>query len=119
MFRCLLFTVSVLLTSVYQEKRMLIIYADKASNPLLKKQMDILKTDPRGIEERDIQIKTYYLELDRARFEQQNIKGGFTIILVGKDGGNKLRQTSPLTLKQLYSTIDAMPMRRQEMKRRP
>jgi hypothetical protein len=39
---------------------------------------------------------------------------GFTVILVGKDGGEKLRQTHPIRRDQLYGSIDAMPMRRGE-----
>jgi len=40
----------------------------------------------------------------------------FTVILIGKDGGEKLRSTKPLTLDKLFDTIDAMPMRQQEMR---
>jgi len=40
----------------------------------------------------------------------------FTVILIGKDGGEKLRSHQPISLETLRSTIDAMPMRQQEMK---
>jgi hypothetical protein len=43
----------------------------------------------------------------------------FTVILLGKDGGEKLRSTKPLTLQKLRDTIDAMPMRQEEMRARP
>jgi hypothetical protein len=42
---------------------------------------------------------------------------GFRVVLVGKDGGTKLAQSSPLTPGALFGTIDAMPMRREEMRR--
>jgi hypothetical protein len=42
---------------------------------------------------------------------------GFTVVLIGKDGGVKLKQAEPVTSQTLFSTIDAMPMRRQEMKK--
>jgi hypothetical protein len=45
-------------------------------------------------------------------------RSDFTVILVGKDGGEKLRDSKPLTYARLQATIDAMPMRRQEMKER-
>lgn len=38
------------------------------------------------------------------------------IILIGKDGGKKLR-SSALNLDQIFSKIDSMPMRIEEMKR--
>lgn len=40
--------------------------------------------------------------------------GGFTAILVGKDGGEKLRSAAPLGRETLFPVIDAMPMRRRE-----
>jgi hypothetical protein len=43
----------------------------------------------------------------------------FTVILIGKDGGEKLRSHQPLSLDTLRSTIDAMPMRQDEMKSQP
>ncbi|MEN0050651.1 MAG: DUF4174 domain-containing protein, partial [Bacteroidota bacterium] len=43
----------------------------------------------------------------------------FTVILIGKDGGEKLRRKGKLlTRKALYQTIDVMPMRRAEMRRK-
>jgi hypothetical protein len=40
---------------------------------------------------------------------------GFRAILVGKDGGEKLKSGAPLHREDLFPLIDAMPMRRQEM----
>jgi uncharacterized protein DUF4174 len=36
----------------------------------------------------------------------------FAVILIGKDGGEKLRSASPIPATVLEQTIDAMPMRR-------
>ena len=41
--------------------------------------------------------------------------GKFTIILVGKDGGEKFTSNSPVEAQKLFDLIDAMPMRRDEM----
>ena len=49
----------------------------------------------------------------RARFEVPS--DGFAVILVGKDGLEKLRGTAPIEMAKIFETIDAMPMRRQEM----
>lgn len=40
----------------------------------------------------------------------------FTVILIGKDGGEKLRSHRPISFDTLRSTIDAMPMRQEEMR---
>jgi hypothetical protein len=44
--------------------------------------------------------------------------GAFRAILVGKDGGVKLSSGAAIPAQTLFSTIDAMPMRKEEMKRR-
>jgi hypothetical protein len=41
--------------------------------------------------------------------------GAFTVILVGKDGGEKFRTHNPVTIDRLNALIDAMPMRQQEV----
>ena len=43
---------------------------------------------------------------------------GFQIVLIGLDGGDKLRQDDVLSKKDLFDLIDSMPMRRAEMRRR-
>ena len=43
-------------------------------------------------------------------------KSDFEVILIGLDGGIKLRQDSILTKQKLYTLIDSMPMRKNELK---
>ena len=42
----------------------------------------------------------------------------FTVILVDKDGTEKQRSQTPIDLAMLFRTIDAIPMRQQEMRSR-
>jgi len=51
----------------------------------------------------------------RERFDVET--EGFTVILVGKDGTEKRRETEPVSMASIFATIDAMPMRQAEMKR--
>jgi hypothetical protein len=44
--------------------------------------------------------------------------GAFRVVLIGKDGGVKIEAAAPLPARRLFETIDAMPMRRDEMRRR-
>ncbi len=39
----------------------------------------------------------------------------FAVILVGKDGGEKLRRSEPVSMQTLFDLIDSMPMRQGEM----
>jgi len=51
-------------------------------------------------------------------YEHYNSKNAeFKVVLIGKDGGVKLQTNEYLSTKKLFSTIDAMPMRQEEMKR--
>ncbi len=43
---------------------------------------------------------------------------GIMLVLVGKDGGVKLRLRRVVGIQEIFATIDRMPMRRQEMKQK-
>ena len=45
-----------------------------------------------------------------------NSKEDFEVLLIGLDGGIKLRQTDILTKEKLFSLVDAMPMRSNELR---
>ena len=40
----------------------------------------------------------------------------FSLTLVGKDGGVKLRTNDPVNLEEIFRLIDSMPMRQDEMR---
>lgn len=40
----------------------------------------------------------------------------FAVVLVGKDGGEKLRSRTPVTIETLIKLIDSMPMRQKEIR---
>lgn len=43
-------------------------------------------------------------------------EANFTVVLIGLDGGIKLRRTEVVTRDEFFDVIDAMPMRRAELK---
>ncbi len=45
--------------------------------------------------------------------------GGFAVVLIGKDGGQKLRVNDVPDLQAVYAMVDGMPMRGQEMSADP
>lgn len=91
------------------DRRTLVLRAPAADHPQLLAQRQILDADPDGLFERDIAVVTALNPAGPPRFE---------VVLVGKDGRDKLRQSEPLSLEALYRLIDAMPMRRAEQGRR-
>ena len=42
----------------------------------------------------------------------------FSVILIGKDGGVKLRSAEPVSAEAIFGLIDGMPMRQREMRNR-
>ena len=52
----------------------------------------------------------------RAKFRVKE-QTPFTVILVGKDGQEKLRDTAPVEANALFELIDSMPMRQDEIRK--
>jgi hypothetical protein len=50
----------------------------------------------------------------RRQFQIDDLR--FTVVLVGKDGGEKFRSHVPVKIEKLDALIDAMPMRQQEVR---
>lgn len=93
------------------------IFAPDAGNASFITQKSLLN-DAAGLKERDIEVhEVLGLKANESVFKQYKASSQkFTFILFGKDGGEKLRSNKPVSPEKLYQTIDAMPMRRQEMK---
>ncbi|WP_324677483.1 DUF4174 domain-containing protein [Hymenobacter sp. GOD-10R] len=105
------------------EKRMVLLYAPAADNAEFKQQKSLLAQAQGAVHDRDIRVlelTANQLSAADKQYLQQQLKvepTQFTVLLIGKDGGVKLRQTKALTAQQLFGTIDKMPMRQQEMKK--
>ncbi len=113
------------------ENRIILIFSD-ADNPQYRKQADKLLNDKPGLIDRDLLVfhidkkspikeLLHSNEFDpdsnlRSRFDVPD--SDFYVLLIGKDGGVKYRDDSPLAREKLYSIIDAMPMRQAEMRRK-
>lgn len=112
-------------------KRPLIVFAAQADDPALVEQRRIAETSRSGFAERDMVV--IYVVGDKVRADpgpgpgigaaalrrQFDVPGStFKAVLVGKDGGEKLSSGQPLSAATLFGTIDAMPMRRDEVRGR-
>lgn len=92
------------------KKRPILIFADNIKDIKFQTQMKILSDNRTGINERDIIVLSNKASL-RKKYKPQ----GFTFILIGKDGGVKLRRNKPVSMRELSLFIDAMPMRQREI----
>ena len=101
--------------------RIVVISAPGPDDPLLARQRALLAAVPDGVRARDLVV----LEAVGAGAEARRLRArlglpdaAFRVVLVGKDGGAKRNAATPLPAETLFATIDAMPMRRDEAKRR-
>lgn len=109
--------------------RVIVIHADDFSMPSLRIQLETLSSDMAGLKERKLVIyqvvgrefKTGILPSDTVLLFPHPVNCdtiGFTIRLIGLDGGVKLEKHHPIPLEDIFSLIDQMPMRQAEMKRK-
>lgn len=112
------------------ENRLLLILTDKTNSSIYKNQIKELKGHTKGLKER----KLIVYQIKKDSYKTGLIENGvwqkstdlyktykksntpFEILLIGLDGGIKLRQSELLKCKDLFSTIDVMPMRKSEIK---
>ncbi len=107
------------LSAQQKNNRDIWIFAADAGNASFITQKSTLANSP-DLKERDIQVHEIVgLKGNESLFKKYKASAqGFTFILFGKDGGEKMRSHEPVSLEKLYRTIDAMPMRQEEMKQR-
>jgi hypothetical protein len=119
------------LASLRGTARPLLIFAPKPDDSQLEIQLRRLHDNAAAIAERDIVVIAIpyqspsptqaMLTGDDAQTARRRFNiapGDFAVILLGKDGGEKLRSAKPISIDKLRDTIDAMPMRQQEEQRR-
>ena len=113
------------------KKRPLVVFAENEKAEKLGRQRRIVEAHRDAFAERDL-VVVYVVGDDvsatlgpppglsaRVLRGKYGIKDGeFRAVLVGKDGGVKKSAASPITAEELAGTIDAMPMRRDAMRRR-
>ena len=106
------------------KNRIVLIMNPGPQNPLSDKQLKSFRLYKAEIKERDLlvfevnntsvtDIFEAQRSLDPAEIPHRNYEG---IILLGKDGGIKLKKPFYVPPSELFELIDSMPMRRAEMK---
>ncbi|MEH2314581.1 MAG: DUF4174 domain-containing protein [Nostoc sp.] len=120
------------LSSQKWKNRLLLVFAPSVDNHTYQQQMQLLQEHNSGFADRDL-VLVQVLATDESYANRQPIdessaaklrdrfgvdKENFRVILVGKDGGVKRTDTTPVQATAIFKEIDAMPMRQQEMQKR-
>jgi len=113
-------------------KRPLLLFAEDERDADLRRQLSAVEASRDRFDERDMVLIIILGaglsraegralttdDADRLRASYEVDRGAFALRLVGKDGGVKQQSSDVVPMEALYDLIDAMPMRREEMRRR-
>ena len=96
--------------------RPIVVLADSPGDPRFVEQMRLLRERLPDLKDRDVVVITDTEPSQKTDLRQKLRPRGFMLVLIGKDGGIKLRKPSPWNVREISRIIDKMPMRRQEMR---
>jgi hypothetical protein len=111
------------------KNRLLLVFAPSMDDPGYLAFLDKVQVQREGVEDRDLVVfqilpdnrvlegdKEFGEDVGSALRRKFFVKPEtFTVVLVGKDGGVKLRRGEWVDLKEIFNLIDTMPMRQREM----
>jgi len=120
------------LSSQKWKNRVLLVFAPSSTHPAYQQQMQLFDKSKSGFVNRDLILvqvvasgesfaNAKQIDASSVVDLRDRLKVGtqdFNVILLGKDGGVKRRETTPVQAKAIFDQIDAMPMRQQEMRER-
>jgi len=113
------------------KNRLLIICTNSDTQSQIEHQLAEIEKAKKDFAERDLKVvilKNQKVEIWNSSASHQLAYGqiiqelnirtekSYQNLLIGKDGGVKLREDSPISNQKLFNTIDAMPMRQREMR---
>ena len=122
-------TLSTDLTQFQWKNRLLFIFAEDVNHPLFKAVQSQIVAQKAELDDRDLivfevpakgparmnGIPIERKDADSIRNQFVIPNDTFIIILVGKDGGIKLKRNDQVPLAEVFELIDSMPMRQREM----
>jgi hypothetical protein len=121
-----------LLDNFRWKNRLLLVFTPSMENSLFKTANNILGKNVDGVVDRDL-VVFYIFEKSQSVYGDSLINkatskylrskyyaadGNTTFILLGKDGGEKMRTINQFSIDRVFKRIDEMPMRRSEIEDR-
>lgn len=98
------------------KKRPVVVFADTQDDPAFIEQIALLQSREDELRERDVIVLTDTDPAARGALRLKMRPRGFMLVLVGKDGGIKLRKPFPWDVREISRSIDKMPMRQREIR---
>ncbi|WP_193217885.1 MULTISPECIES: DUF4174 domain-containing protein [unclassified Imperialibacter] len=113
------------------KNRVILVFHSEKNAAVAAQQLAVLKKDGKEFDDRDLVsgtiadgskgsiggklINTRDAAVLQQRFNPAN--EDFLVVLIGKDGGVKLKEHTSVSQAAIFDLIDSMPMRRSEMKK--
>jgi hypothetical protein len=125
-------TMDVDITHLQWKKRLLLVFAAESGQPNFQSLANEISSRQADVDDRDL-VVFEILESGTSRMNHSRIEprkaasireqfeiapSAFTVILVGKDGGIKLKRNDQVRLEEIFQLIDSMPMRQDEMRQK-
>lgn len=126
---CVRIDVGAIFESYLWEKRVMVVFAPSENDARYKEQLQLYRQMHATLDERDVVV--WFLVANRLVAVDGEAKPNlftrpfytyfgvddarFSVIVLGKDGEEKLRQHTPVDAAALRGLVDAMPMRKREM----
>ncbi len=112
------------LSSYRDSNRVLLVFAASERDASYRQQLGLWQNEKAGFEDRQLVVlpmlkagKPSTSDAPGTLAKRFGADGAsFEVILIGKDGHDAYRSNTPVTAEVLYRRIDAMPMRREELK---
>ena len=98
------------------KKRPVVVFADDVNDPAFVEQIELLRARADELLIRDVVVLVDTDPAARSPLRLRMRPRGFMLVLVGKDGGIKLRKPFPWDVREISRSIDKMPMRQREIR---
>ena len=95
--------------------RVIAVLADSPNHPLFAEQMELFRALPNELIERDVIVLTDTEPSAETPLREKLRPRGFAVVIIGKDGGVKLRKPFPWSVREISRAIDKMPLRQLEI----
>ena len=98
------------------KKRPIVVFADSDADPRYAEQIELLMDNFPALDARDVVVLTDTDPSAKSALRLKLRPRGFMLVIIGKDGGVKLRKPFPWDVREISRSIDKMPMRKRELR---
>lgn len=100
------------------KNRPIVVFADSPFDPNFEQQMEYLRERADELLARDVVVLTDTDPAASGALRKKLRPRGFMLVVIGKDGGVKLRKPFPWDVREISRSIDKMPIRQREIRER-